>query len=83
MAEIPGNITYRKGTLIGEIVGRIVPPNTYNDGRTIKIIKKDMDNKYVGQIWTGKKGNIFRFTNHKCANTETEVKREKYRGFIK
>lgn len=80
MAEVPGDMAYRKGTLIGEIVGRIVPPNTYNDGRAMNMVREDMDNEYVGQIWTGEEGNIFRFTNHKCANAEAEVKGKKISG---
>lgn len=68
-------VAYKKGQPIGQVVGCIVPPGTYQDGYAVDLIRSDMVGEpTVGQIYTKMESNVFRFVNHRCQQPSAEVR---------
>lgn len=67
VADGPGQIAYKTNDIIGEITGEVVPLGTYNDGRTLELVRGDFPGEPpVCQIHCGNKGSVFRLLNHHC-----------------
>lgn len=67
VANGPGQIAYKKNEIIGELAGELVPLGTYQDGRTLELVRGDLpEEPRVCQIHCGNKGSIFRLLNHHC-----------------
>jgi hypothetical protein len=58
--------TYRKGQILGELVGEFVPLDTYNDGWPMEFTRPDLDDAPVAQIYPREMGNWVRKVNHSC-----------------
>ncbi|WYZ35448.1 hypothetical protein EsH8_X_000095 [Colletotrichum jinshuiense] len=64
-----GGISYRKGDVIGQLCGKLVPAGTYptNSSFVIEIARPDIsDEIVVCQINMANVGNCFRLLNHSC-----------------
>ncbi|GKT51082.1 uncharacterized protein ColSpa_11263 [Colletotrichum spaethianum] len=64
-----GNVSYRKGDVIGQLCGELVPAGTYptNSSFVIEVARPDIsDETVVCQIYMGNVGNCFRLLNHSC-----------------
>ncbi|KAK8048264.1 SET domain-containing protein [Apiospora phragmitis] len=69
-----GELAYKKNQRIGQIVGRIVAPCTYEDGFALDLVRSDMAGEpTVGQIYTRTESNVFRFVNHRCRQPSVRV----------
>ncbi|GKT71791.1 lysine-specific demethylase 4c-like protein [Colletotrichum tofieldiae] len=64
-----GGTSYRKGDIIGQLCGKLVPAGTYptNSSFVIEVARPDIsDETVVCQIYMGNVGNCFRLLNHSC-----------------
>ncbi|WQF88078.1 Putative SET domain-containing protein [Colletotrichum destructivum] len=64
-----GNVSYRKGDVIGQLCGELVPAGTYptNSSFVIEMARPDISEETaVCQIYMGNVGNNFRLLNHSC-----------------
>lgn len=59
--------TYRKGQILGEFLGELVPLDTYHDGWPIEFRRPDLGDEPVAQIYPKEMGNWVRKVNHSCA----------------
>ncbi|KAH7378956.1 hypothetical protein BKA64DRAFT_585213 [Cadophora sp. MPI-SDFR-AT-0126] len=57
---------YKKGQILGELLGEFVPLDTFNDGWSIEFRRPDLGDEPVAQIYSKKMGNWVRKVNHSC-----------------
>ena len=67
VAKEAGQIAYLKGTIIAFLLGVLAPPDTYDNGQYIQVVRGDiLSEPTVAQINYTKSGNIYRLVNHSC-----------------
>jgi hypothetical protein len=57
---------YRKGQILGELLGEFVPLDTFNDGWSIEFRRPDLGDEPIAQIYSKNMGNWVRKVNHSC-----------------
>ncbi|KAK5562489.1 hypothetical protein LTR43_011904 [Exophiala xenobiotica] len=67
VAKEAGQIAYSKGTIIAFLTGKLAPPDTYDNGQCIQVVRGDiLGEPTVAQINCAESGNISRLFNHSC-----------------
>ncbi|KAL6240390.1 hypothetical protein RBB50_012672 [Rhinocladiella similis] len=62
-----GDIVYPANTCVGELVGKLAPPNTYHNGMCFAVFRADLpDEPEVAQINCSEIRNILGLMNHDC-----------------
>ncbi|KIW24823.1 uncharacterized protein PV07_10513 [Cladophialophora immunda] len=70
VAKEAGHIAYLKGTHLGYLTGKLVPPDTYKNGKCYAMFREDLDeHPEVAQINCGERSNIYGYMNHDCVPT--------------
>ncbi|TLS23789.1 uncharacterized protein PpBr36_06794 [Pyricularia pennisetigena] len=65
---------YGRRHVFGELVGNLVKPGSFSDGMGLVFARDDLDGQPVtAQLYTGDKGNIFRFINHRCCSPAVKI----------
>ncbi|KAF2187932.1 SET domain-containing protein [Zopfia rhizophila CBS 207.26] len=66
-ASSPGGLAFEKDQYIGELTGKLVPPDTYDNSMTINLNRSDIDEEpVVCQVYCQDQGNWVRLVNHSC-----------------
>lgn len=63
---------FKKGEILGRLVGELVAPNTHADGWAFNLMRSDISSTgppYAAQIYCRDKGNVFRLVNHACGDS--------------
>lgn len=50
-------IVYRKGQVLGELLGELVPLDTHQDGWAMEFVRPDFNDEPIAQIYTKDMGN--------------------------
>jgi JmjC domain, hydroxylase/SET domain len=69
VAERPGQIAYKKGDIIGQYTGELVPLGTKCDGWALELWRTGANFPFESslcQIYAKERGNCFRLLNHHC-----------------
>ncbi|PVH67692.1 SET domain-containing protein [Cadophora sp. DSE1049] len=59
-------IGYKKGQILGELLGEFVPFDTFSDGWCMEFRRPDLGDEPIAQIYTKKMGNWVRKVTHSC-----------------
>ncbi|UPX09315.1 uncharacterized protein EKO05_0000006 [Ascochyta rabiei] len=66
-ASYEGELSFRKGDVIGQLSGKLVPPGTYSVSWTLDVARPDISGEpTVCQIYAGESSNCLRLVNHSC-----------------
>ncbi|TLS20262.1 uncharacterized protein PpBr36_11458 [Pyricularia pennisetigena] len=66
--------SYGRHHVFGELVGTFVEPGFFSNGMGLVFARDDLDGQPVSaQLYTGDKGNIFRFINHRCCSPAVKI----------